>query len=58
MQWHDVTRKILGGTGGARQNFGGAVAPNGTPLAPPLLAVVLDDYKKCNRQNMAHEWAQ
>jgi len=47
--------KFWGGTGGARQNFGGAVAPNGTPLAPPLLAVVLDDYKKCNRQNMAHE---
>jgi len=25
MQWHDVTRKILGGTGGTRQNFWGEV---------------------------------
>ena len=36
MQWHDVTRKIWGATGGARKNFWGAVAPPGTPLAPPL----------------------
>jgi len=37
MQWHDVTRKILGGrTGGARHNFLGEVAP----LAPPSSAPV------------------
>jgi len=30
--------KIFGGaTGGARHNFGGAVAPPGTPIAPPLI---------------------
>jgi len=29
--------KNLGVTGRARQNFGGAVAPSGTPLAPPLM---------------------
>ena len=28
--------KFWGATGDARQNFGGAVAPPGTPLAPPL----------------------
>ena len=28
--------KFLGGHWGARQNFGGAVAPPGTPLAPTL----------------------
>jgi len=28
--------KFWGDTGGARQNFGGAVAPPGTSLAPPL----------------------
>ena len=28
--------KFLGGHWGARQNFGGAVPPPGTPLAPPL----------------------
>ena len=38
LQWHDATRKIFGGAlGGAGQNFGGAVAPPGTPLAPPLI---------------------
>jgi len=35
LKWHDVTRKILGATGGARQNCGGTVAPL-APLAPPL----------------------
>jgi len=29
--------EVFGGaTGGGRQNFGGTVAPPGTPLAPPL----------------------
>ena len=30
LQWHDITRKILGAIGGARQNFGG----QWPPLAP------------------------
>jgi len=29
--------KFLGGHWGGRQNFGGALAPPGTPLAPPLV---------------------
>ena len=32
-----------GGTGGARQNFGEAVAPSGTPLAPPLHGTQCND---------------
>ena len=35
-QWHDVTRKILGGALGSQAKFRGAVAPPGAPLAPPL----------------------
>ena len=31
LQWHDVTRKILGGTLGGQAKLGGAVAPPGTP---------------------------
>jgi len=37
LQWHDVTRKILGKPLGGQAKFWGAVAPLGTPLAPPLL---------------------
>jgi len=29
------------GTGGARQNFGRAVDPPGTPLAPPLISPIV-----------------
>ena len=39
-QGRSQTFSFGGATGGARQNFGGAVAPPGTPLAPPLLIVV------------------
>ena len=42
MQWHDVTRKIFGGELGGRQNFGEAVAPSGTPLAPPLSKAIVE----------------
>jgi len=35
LQWHDVTRKILGGHWGARQNFGGAVPPWHPPSSAP-----------------------
>ena len=37
LQWHDVTRKFWRGHWGVRQNFGGAVAPPGIFLDPPLL---------------------
>jgi len=47
MQWHDVTRKIWGATGGARQNFGGAVLPPGIPLASPLQGCIAK--KRCGR---------
>ena len=35
-QGRSQTFSFGGATGGARQNFGGAVDPPGTPLAPPL----------------------
>jgi len=45
LQWHDVTRKILGGPlGGARQNLGGGICPPGTSLDPPLYI----RYQICN----------
>jgi len=37
MQWHDVTRKVLGGPG----KILGAVPPPGTPLARPLFPGVV-----------------
>jgi len=36
MQWHDVTRKILGGPG---KTLGGQWPPLAPPLAPPLLVI-------------------
>jgi len=36
MQWHDVTRKILGSHRGGQAKFLGGRGPPGTPLAPPL----------------------
>jgi len=37
-------KNFEGATGGARQNFGGALAPPGTPLAPPLcLGLAFED---------------
>ena len=38
-------------TGRARQNFGGAVAPSGTPLAPTLLRGDKNEY----RQQQLHD---
>jgi len=38
--------KFWGGHWGARQNFGAAVAPPGTPLAPPLTWLYIDLYLK------------
>ena len=44
LQWHDVTRKILGEHWGGKAKFGGAVAPPGTPLAPPLSCAIFIVY--------------
>jgi len=39
LQWHDVTRKILGGPlRGSSKILGGSDSP-GTPLAPPLVTL-------------------
>jgi len=44
MQWHDVTRKILGAAlGGPSKILGGSVSPPGTPLAPPLEKTIIKD---------------
>jgi len=36
LQWHDVTRKMLGGPLGGHAKFLGGSGPPGTPLAPHL----------------------
>jgi len=38
LQWHDVTRKILGEPLGGADKFWGCSGPPWHPLAPPLLA--------------------
>jgi len=44
MQWHDVTRKILGGHWGGQAKFWGGSGPPGTPLAPTLYVIELPSY--------------
>jgi len=57
MQWHDVTRKILGGSlGGARQNFGGAVPPWHPPRSAPARKPALSNHFARMVTRVTHEF--
>ena len=55
MQWHAVTRKILGGPG---KIFGGQW-PTGTPLAPPLcFRIKMRGYVEKKQQPSQHQFCR